>query len=77
MICNACNTINDPINIENIISSNYWPLTLKKINVVIDINLLHHINKIKQNMPGISEYSIFKSLEQTSYENSRVRMIYL
>ncbi|XP_057306565.1 uncharacterized protein LOC130644823 isoform X2 [Hydractinia symbiolongicarpus] len=70
-ICVQCSATFDPLTIENIVESNYWPMTVKRINTIIDIALLEFLTKLQQRMPGSSEHSLLSTLKMLSTDNGR------
>ena len=67
--------VTNPMDLVNLIKSNFWPLSVKKISTVIDINLLKFITKMQEKMPGISEHSILMPLEELAKGNGRVTTV--
>ena len=60
------------MEISNIIKSNFWPMSVRRISTLVDISLLKFISKMQEKMPGISEHSILMALEDSAAENGRV-----
>ena len=67
--------VTNPMDLVNLIKSNFWPLSVKKISTVTDINLLKFITKMQEKMPGISEHSILITLEELAKRNGRVTTV--
>ena len=72
VLCQDCNSVNDPFNVETIIKSGFWPGSLTHINYIIKEDVFSIWDSFRKRMPGSSERSFLMSLNDMAAENGRV-----
>lgn len=70
--CVSCSAFLMP-TLADILGNGYWPANPKSLNVLFSQDLLLLWNTMQKRMPGCSESSFIKSLEDISVSKGRVR----
>lgn len=73
--CLDCQATRKPYNLKSVIESGYWPSSVKTFSCLYRQDVFVMWDAFKSRMPGSSEHSFLKALEDISLQNARVGII--
>ena len=72
--CANCKHVGDPFSLFNIITSGYWPSSPGNLSCLISEEVFQLWDAFRKRMPGSSETSFLKSLNDQTILHGRVSM---
>ena len=72
MQCSQCNFVSPSLSLSDVVHAGYWPGSPTDTSYIFDQQLFHLWDAFQKRMPGTSESSFIRALEDVSVMKGRV-----